>query len=357
MSDNTLTVVETVNAVTVTPIQNTVTISSVGVQGAKGDTGATGAKGDTGATGATGAKGDTGATGAQGPSGVVSVTSPITNSGTSTAANIGIDQTSITIAESQVTNLVTDLSGKVATSRTISTTSPLSGGGDLSANRTLSIADATTSVKGAVQLTDSVSSTSTTTAATPNSVKTTFDLATNKQFQSQKTSGLYYTSGQNNRLNDTTVVHQTTYYLPLVINNAITADRITIRGGTGLSAGVVRLGIYNDSNGVPSTVLLDAGTVTGVTAGAITQITISQALSVGIYWLAFCQQGTAPGTPVYSGTGASITATFNSVLNAWTAANTGGVIGYAQTSVTGAFATASGITTSTISPSIWIRTA
>lgn len=65
----------------------------------------------------------------------------------------------------------------VVQARTISTTAPLSGGGDLSANRTLSIADATTSVKGAVQLTDSTSSTSTTTAATPNSVKSAYDLA------------------------------------------------------------------------------------------------------------------------------------------------------------------------------------
>lgn len=52
-----------------------------------------------------------GATGPQGPSGVVSVTAPITNTGTSTAANIGIDQTGLTLAQSQVTGLVTALSG------------------------------------------------------------------------------------------------------------------------------------------------------------------------------------------------------------------------------------------------------
>ena len=85
--------------------------------------------------------------------------------------------TSIQITESQVTDLTTDLGNKVPTSRTISTTAPLAGGGDLTADRTLSIADATTAVKGAVQLTNSTSSTSTTTAATPNSVKTAYDLA------------------------------------------------------------------------------------------------------------------------------------------------------------------------------------
>jgi len=42
----------------------------------------------------------------------------------------------------------------VPTTRTISTTAPLSGGGDLSANRTLSIAQATTSVNGYLTSTD-----------------------------------------------------------------------------------------------------------------------------------------------------------------------------------------------------------
>lgn len=45
------------------------------------------------------------------------------------------------IAESGVTNLTTDLAAKVSTSRTISTTAPLTGGGDLSANRTLAISN------------------------------------------------------------------------------------------------------------------------------------------------------------------------------------------------------------------------
>lgn len=82
-----------------------------GAQGATGPTGATGAtgsqgiQGNTGSTGATGSqgtqgvKGDTGTagtngtngnTGAQGSSGVVSVNSPLSNSGTSTTANLSI---------------------------------------------------------------------------------------------------------------------------------------------------------------------------------------------------------------------------------------------------------------------------
>jgi hypothetical protein len=68
---------------------------------------------------------------------------------------------------------VTDAAGDITG---VTATSPLTGGGT-SGTVTVGIQDATTSVKGAVQLTDSTSSTSTTTAATPNSVKTSYDLA------------------------------------------------------------------------------------------------------------------------------------------------------------------------------------
>jgi hypothetical protein len=48
--------------------------------------------------------------------GSVAVTAPITNSGTPTAPVIGISQGALTIAQSQVTNLVSDLAGKASTS-------------------------------------------------------------------------------------------------------------------------------------------------------------------------------------------------------------------------------------------------
>jgi hypothetical protein len=58
----------------------------------------------------------------------------------------------------------------------VTATSPLTGGGTSGAI-TVGIQASTTTQSGAVQLTDSTSSTSTTTAATPNSVKTSYDLA------------------------------------------------------------------------------------------------------------------------------------------------------------------------------------
>ena len=58
----------------------------------------------------------------------------------------------------------------------ITVTSPITGGGT-SGSVGIAIQDGTTAQKGAVQLTDSTSSTSTITAATPNAVKTSYDLA------------------------------------------------------------------------------------------------------------------------------------------------------------------------------------
>jgi len=58
----------------------------------------------------------------------------------------------------------------------ITATTPLTGGGT-GGDVTVGIQSASTTQAGAVQLTDSTSSTSTTTAATPNSVKSSYDLA------------------------------------------------------------------------------------------------------------------------------------------------------------------------------------
>jgi hypothetical protein len=58
----------------------------------------------------------------------------------------------------------------------VTASAPLTGGGT-SGTVTVGIQDGTTSQKGAVQLEDSTASTSTTNAATPNSVKSAYDLA------------------------------------------------------------------------------------------------------------------------------------------------------------------------------------
>jgi hypothetical protein len=261
-----------INTLTITEDVNDVVISSVGAQGIQGPAGATGA---------------TGATGAQGPSGVIAVTAPITNSGTSTSANIGISA-------------------------------------------------GTTSSAGALQLTDSVNSTSITTAATANSVKSAYDSAVANSFPFM--SGYFYrgvtlTGIQGN----VTAVGNTTYYIPFFVPTATTFDRIQCRAGSGFSgSAVVRLGIYNQANGKPSTVVLDAGTVSLTSAFQTASITISQTLQPGTYFLAANSQ-TAATTNTYYGMAGSVAIAY---IGQAATVSYDTVTYFTQASVTGAFATA-----------------
>lgn len=127
-----ITTTDDVTSITITETPAIISEQVAGIQGAKGDTGATGATGPTGATGATGAKGDkgdtgatgpkgdTGATGAQGPSGVIGVDAgELTNTGTSTAAQLGLASVGTAGTYTKVT---TDAFGRVSSGTTLSAT-------------------------------------------------------------------------------------------------------------------------------------------------------------------------------------------------------------------------------------------
>ena len=158
------------------------------------------------------------------------------------------------------------------------------------------------------------------------------------------TSGLYYRGigGFSPKL---AVVNQTVYS-PFVIHETLTFDRIAIATWTSSYAGTgaVRLGIYNNDSttGKPSTVVLDAGTVATTTVNTVYEITISQSLSAGAYWLAFNMQ-TAAATPYY----AALSLTASSPLG-FMVSTTGSPSPNAgmwlEASVTGAFATAGTLT-------------
>ena len=306
MSDSII-VQPVVNQVTVTEEVNEVIVSSVGVQGA---TGATGAKGD---------KGDTGAKGAQGSSGVVSVTAPITNTGTSTSAVIGIDQTGLTVTESQVTNLVTDLAAKVPTSRTISTTAPLTGGGDLSANRTLGIDLSDISAKYAAP------------------------------YNFVYRSGFYYEAGIYAPIGGSTYTKDSLIAYPLFINRSVTIDQLSVNVSViGDATSVVRLGLYNsDSNGLPSTVKVDAGTVSTFTTGTKNITISSTTLAAGLYYFAFVYQigNLSPTLRSYPNTQGNWSPIGQSSAPA-ASYNTG----YFMNSVTGALPTWSGSSLSSATP-------
>ena len=93
---------------------------------------------------------------------------------TGTISNAQLQNSSITINGSPIS-----LGGSVSLPgdiESVTASSPLTGGGSSGAV-TIGIQSASTSQSGAVQLTDSTSSTSTSTAATPNAVKSAYDLA------------------------------------------------------------------------------------------------------------------------------------------------------------------------------------
>jgi hypothetical protein len=84
------------------------------------------------------------------------------------------------------------------------------------------------------------------------------------------------------------------YAYPLFIARNLTIDRIAMEVATAGAGGTkVRLGIYNGdgTNLYPGSLLLDAGEV-AVDSTGIKTITISQALTKGLYWVAMVSDGT-----------------------------------------------------------------
>ena len=103
----------------------------------------------------------------------------------------------------------------------------------------------------------------------------------------------WYFAGQNN----IAMVADAITFIPIVVQEARTFDRIGVQVNTLAAGEVARLGIYNSleaADGLkPSTLLLDAGTVSVATTGA-KEVTISQALPIGWYFLAIVTESVTP---------------------------------------------------------------
>jgi len=112
----------------------------------------------------------------------VSLTDSVSSTSTTTAATPNSVKTAYDLAASKGTGTVTSVGG-TGTVNGITLTGTVTGSGNLTLGGSITAGSTTTA--GIVQLTDSVSSTSTTTAATPNSVKTAYDLANGKAATNQ----------------------------------------------------------------------------------------------------------------------------------------------------------------------------
>jgi len=166
-------------------------------------------------------------------------------------------------------------------------------------------------------------------------------------------SGTYYTTSSNtNTITTTTTTTGAVSYLPFLVERTTTFDRIACKTGAPITGtSTVRLGIYNNSNKKPTTVLLDAGTVAATAGSTIYSITINQTLNPGWYWLAHVVNSTT-GTHGFVQVADALpfdqiplTATFAFQPN------------YSQTGVTGAFATASPTSTASTRILVALRVA
>lgn len=289
-----------------------VTISSnnlfPGPKGQKGDTGAQGPTGLAGATGATGATGDTGATGAAstvpGPTGA---TGP---AGATGPQGIQGDTGAVGATGPAGATGATGPAGSQGTAGTA---------GAQGAQGTAGTAGATG-------------------ATGPTGAQGTTGFSSNWNLSS----GFYYRTPSTTAVLTNTLTKNVTYFTPMITPTSVTFNRLGIVTGSGSTwtsaTGTVRIGLYEDNDGKPGNLILDAGTVTVVTATTGYEITISQAISAGKFWWAMnCQSHTA-ANPSFLGTGggqAPFLIDYGS-KNATLAGNN--AMGYQETSVTGAFA-------------------
>lgn len=101
-------------------------------------------------------------------------------------------------------------------------------------------------------------------------------------------SGYYYTPSIGGAtLGNAALVANSIYFMPIFIAKAITINRIGIViQGTGVAGNNIRLGLYsNGSNGLPGTLIVDAGNIDCSTGGN-KEAVINATLQPGWYWVA-----------------------------------------------------------------------
>jgi hypothetical protein len=145
--------------------------------------------------------------------------------------------------------------------------------------------------------------------------------------------GFYKSPGANGSGFSTSL--NTTNFTHFYVGKTTSFDRIGFSTGTVTTAGIVRLGIYQDTNGAPGSLVLDAGTAAfNSSSNTAYLITINQTLTPGWYWLAFNMQS---GNSLFFGNGGNQTGISGVQRMTSTSPFTTMVSGYNQSSVSGAF--------------------
>lgn len=167
--------------------------------------------------------------------------------------------------------------------------------------------------------------------------------------------GYYLRSPSTGSAGVTPVTSRTNFTL-VYVSQTQSFDRIAIRtGGAFSGTASIRLGIYNNDSatGKPSTVVLDAGTVSATAASTTYQITINQSLASGYYWLACNVQTAATNSQILGSNSGATEPFFNTP---WVASPGNAFFsGYGENSITGAFATAGTLIFPTSIPLTFLR--
>lgn len=167
------------------------------------------------------------------------------------------------------------------------------------------------------------------------------------------TSATYYGAAFTGTTSNVSLVLNRVYYSLIYINGTTTFDQIGINTrGTWSGTGSIRLGVYNNSAGKPTTVKFDAGTISCSAANTRYSITISQSLAEGWYWLAACLQSAATTNDVQSSQAFHYPGAMRYGSDAFNARQT-----FYQDSVSSAFATAGTLSESYFGPIIHLRAA
>jgi len=166
-------------------------------------------------------------------------------------------------------------------------------------------------------------------------------------FLTPEVAGYYVKRAQTGTADNNTIIPiTTTFYFPVFLPTA-SYDRISMRSGAFVGTATVRMGLYNASSttGLPTTVVFDAGTVSPSVINTNYEITISQSLTAGYYYMAInLQAKTGDGDYI---TGGALPTPGLPFLTTATSFGTGvGFNYFTQSGVSGAFATAGSLTAS-----------
>lgn len=100
------------------------------------------------------------------------------------------------------------------------------------------------------------------------------------------------------------MVANTLYQVPLLITRKLTLTKLGIRIST-TATGAMRMGLFNeDANGYPGTLIVEPGSTVNTATNADNELTISQTINPGRYYIGFV----ANATPTLATTGSTSSA-------------------------------------------------